>query len=458
MRSLITLNMLAFFATVASAGEAPTFPYKDDPAIVRTLAGLGENTARFLPRPTAWQGKTNMSAHKKWPRYQPIHRDYSNKMPYMPDRKTGFYCGGGHAHRRYNDAWEYHLGSNTWFRLVPPVGGDQGKHKGAWFVCGRISRNPKTTLNEKEKKQLDALRVWWKKYMVVEDGYLQTRGGGGFMTSHTWDGITYDPVAKKLLWAAGGHKGNDVNCHVILSDDFSPETYPAKLAAFRKTLKPVTSNMWMFDFAKNRWVRSFHDGPYVPTASGGAFMQYIPEIKKSLYYHAHGRSPMMQSYDSAANKWQAVAPNGGRSIGALVKAKLAPKQEQQVAYSAKHKVLVAVVEKDTFTYDVLKDVWARVDAPRDLVAHDAKTIFDYDRANDVFTLIQAGRKKGQGAAWAFSLPEKKWEPLKPKGGLPYAKWDPGAGFYHPEHNVFVVCLGNRVWVYRYGKVAQEPGA
>jgi hypothetical protein len=191
-------------------------------------------------------------------------------------------------------------------------------------------------------------------------------------------------------------------------------------------------------------------------------MCYIPETKRVIYYvaaqnvspHAYG----MWSWDVVSNEWMELKPNGGKSIDALVlRDKVAPTEEQQTAYSPKHKTMVAVIGTSTFGYHVLKDEWSRLNDAIPMECHDAKTMFAYDSVSDVF-LLTDGNKEGRVAV--FSLATNKWELVTPSGdGCPPSDYGAGKywaqpkGYFDPRLNVLVVHGGmtDRVWVYRHGR-------
>jgi hypothetical protein len=52
---------------------------------------------------------------------------------------------------------------------------------------------------------------------------------------------------------------------------------------------------------------------------------------------------------------------------------------------------------------------------------------------------------------AFDPASDRWQVLRPSGEpLPKPRWQSYKGFFHPQHNVYVLALGNEpVWVYRY---------
>ena len=122
---LVSLALVVSMAAAARAAAPASQPYADDPAVVKLLADLPPGQALLLPavkhvdeagQPIKGEGRLS----------NPYSRDYTNKMVYAADRQTAIYEGGNHGEGRTCDAWEYHLGSNTWIRLAAPDGGDQG--------------------------------------------------------------------------------------------------------------------------------------------------------------------------------------------------------------------------------------------------------------------------------------------------------------------------------------------
>ncbi|KKK51056.1 hypothetical protein LCGC14_3118780, partial [marine sediment metagenome] len=89
------------WAAAGPAAEKP--PYKDDPAIIKMLDGLGDNSCLYLPpMKTAGEGMGLVSGFAK---RGPGVRDYGNKMVYAPERGTAMYCGANHGvPSRLNDA------------------------------------------------------------------------------------------------------------------------------------------------------------------------------------------------------------------------------------------------------------------------------------------------------------------------------------------------------------------
>ncbi|GIW80154.1 MAG: hypothetical protein KatS3mg105_1961 [Gemmatales bacterium] len=415
----------------------------DDPKIIELLKNMRDNEGRRLP-------KVNVEGVGA-PKRGPYHRDYCNKMVYAPDRETALYMGGSHQTWRGNDVWEYHLGSNTWNQLFAPDGGNHAHLKYTLYfgALKSIRRDPKgkvdeSTLSRKDREELEKTRDWWKKNVINQKGNITTRKGGPIMNAHTWDGITYDPLVKRVLWASGAGPASLPQYHAYLMG----------IPFDKLEVDPTYTRMWMFEPAKRAWIHYRHTGPMPQLRGMGASMCYIDDLKKSIYYVAATNvSPPafeMWTFDAVADKWQELKPNGGKAISVLAsKEKVAPIAEQQMAYSPQHKKLVAVLKHDTFVYDVVRNRWAKVNTDTRIDAHDARTIFAYDCINDVFLLANPRTKNGPKLA-AFSLKTNSWEPLKWQGdSIPGGLYVNYMGYFDPLHNVFVLDGGNNIWVYRY---------
>jgi len=218
--------------------------------------------------------------------------------------------------------------------------------------------------------------------------------------------------------------------------------------------------MWMFDPAKRTWIHYRTDGKRAQLRGMGATMAYLPDLGKTVWYvAAQNVSPHafeMWLLDAVEDRWTELKPNGGKSIATLVtKDKVAPLAEQQTAYSPRHKKLVAVLEHDTFVYDVAANRWSKVAGDERIYGHDAHSVFAYDEQADAFLLAfpPDGRGKQLRLA-AFSLATGRWELIEPNGpAVPAIQYGGYTGYYDPGHHVLVIqgryC--DRVWVYRHGK-------
>ena len=447
----VSALLVALLTAVATAGplraEGP--PYDDDPAIAKMFEQLGSRASLVLPPVKVDAGDLSMHGMEK---YGPGQRDYCNKMVYAPPRETALYAGGNHqVPHRMNDVWEYHLGSNTWHLLYAPDGGNAGKHKGAYFLTSRtLVRDPDKDLTDREQEQIEAYREWWTEHVALRDGHLATTRGGPVMPAHTWDALCYDPRAGRLIWGMGANPAAQLTTQAYFSGK--------PLAELEKLTDPDYTPMWMFDPQKRTWIHYRTARPHAQLRGMGATMAYLPDLGKNLWYvAAQNVSPHafeMWLFDAVADRWTELEPNGGKSIATLaVDEKVAPMAEQQTAYSARHKKLVAVLRHDTFVYDVPADRWSKVATDERIFGHDAHSVFAYDEHADVFLLAfpPEGRGKQLRLA-AFSLATGRWETIEPAGpGIPAIQYGGYTGYFDPRHNGLVVQgrYSDQVWVYRH---------
>jgi hypothetical protein len=442
---------LLLFGSLACAAEADGKwppPYQNDPAVVKQLEALGDNTAAVLPvKVTGLEGGWEKNG---WLANGPFTRGYCTKMPYASDRKTAFYCGQDHNLPHFNDAWEFHLGSATWHCLSNPDGGDTGNPWRNWQGELKGEKDP-----AKHKAIEDKIRGWMEANVKFENGYLQTKKNDGPVFGwHTWDGLSYDPLVGKMFW-------------VVLDDQETQFGYLRTYCQFtgkdfeaeKKKLKPGTG-MWSFDPGTKKWARWTGDGPHARMRGMGGTFHYLPDLKKMIWYcSAQNVVPheyTMWSYDAVADKWEELKPNGGKDIATLLyKDKVAPPDSLQVAYSPKHHKLVAVQKKETFVYDAAANAWSKAATEEGQYAADCRTVFAYDSASDVFLLFNApkGEWNDERNLRAFDLKTGKWETLAPQGApLPQGI---RKGYYDPEHNALVLADQGPVWVYRHKRAGTK---
>jgi hypothetical protein len=448
----LALLLAALTAAGAPAADPKTAapPYEDGPAVVAKIDALGEGASLLLDPPKSVCGRHRIyDCH----RYGPFTRSYCNKMVYAPERRTALYTGGGHQNLRTNDVWEYHLGSNTWYMIFEPDGGNMGPLKlTLMFTPRRFAKNPDYPMNERERTNWVKTKAWWEKHVVLRDGHFVTRTGGPLLTGHTWDTLVYEPNARRMIHGTGAH--------CCSAADWLHHKFTGRpLAEIRKQVgtapdgKPYRT-MWMFDPAARTWSQYASTSQLAAFRGMGATMCYIPDWKKTLFYvAAQNVSPhayAMVTYDAIHDRWETLRPNGGRALSALVhQDKAAPRSEQQTAYSPKHKKMVAVLGKDTFAYDIVRNEWSRLATDERIDAHDARTVFAYDANADVFILC--GPKQKTPLA-VFDLKTSQWQPVTPKGPAPpRAQWEHGKGYYDPAHNCFVLHNRAGLWLYRHAK-------
>lgn len=441
-------------ATMVWGAEGAKLPYQDDEAIVRQLQQLKPGGSTLLPKLNVPLGDEEIPGiHSGMRKVGPGQRDYCNRMPYAVDRQTALYAGGNHqVPNRMNDVWEYHLGSNTWHLLYAPDGGNPSPHKGAYFLTSRnLAKDPNAKLDDNQRKQIEEYRKWWQANVVLQDGHLTTRRGGPIMPAHTWDALTYDAGIGKLIWGMGANPAGQFSTYAYFAGE--------SLEAAEKLKDANYTGMWMFDPREKRWSEYRTSAPRAALRGMGASLTYLPDLKRDLWYVAATNvSPPayeMWLFDAAADQWTELQPNGGQSISRLVtQEKIAPESEQQMAYSPRHKKLVAVLKHDTFVYDVAANRWSKAATDKRIFGHDAHSVFAYDEQADAFLLAfpPEGRGKQLQLA-AFSLATNRWEIVEPAGpAIPATKYGSYTGYYDPQHNVLVVQGRNndQMWVYRHG--------
>ena len=452
-RRALTIACCLGAGLAAWAGAPPTGVYRDDPAVVGQLAKLGDGQSlRWETFKIAGDGLDAVGFYRQ---HGPRVRDYSTKMAYAPDRHTALYCGASHNTPVVNDAWEYHLGSNTW-HLLYASDGRMDKIRGYWRVLRgteSLMRRGKPVSDEQKAKYEKAradMRAWYRQHATFERGYLQTRRGGPLYPSHTWDALTYDPRVRRMLW----HPGHDGNLRWYA--EFAGQDHGG-LAARQKP----TTKVWMYEPAAGTWAKQVvaEGTPHPPLRGMGATLHYIPDLGKSLYYVAvwNVAPPALEmwTFDARANVWAELRPNGGKTVGELVKAGLSPKGEIGVAYSTRDKKLVALAKSKAWVYDIVRNEWSLlVDDPATQGFH-GRSVFVYDTAADAFLLVQPGpetqsRKRSPCIVRELTLARGTWRTVAVDGPPPRkGTWWPPAGYYDPHHNALVTYNTEEIWVYRH---------
>jgi hypothetical protein len=447
--------MLGALAAHAETPAPAAPPYADDPAIVGMLKTLGEGESLRLPpvkhmlngQPINGEGSSG-----------PFARDYTTKMVYAPDRRTALYAGGNHGSGRKNDVWEYHLGSNTWHCLFPAEGGDQARFKWSLMFAARIlDKSPDYKMKPEEQKNWDECKAWWKETVLFTNGLYLTRHGGPLLSGHTWDTLLYEPNTRRVIHGTGAYCAASVWLEHMFSG--TPIAELEARAGKDPDGKPYRT-MWFFDPAACRWQCYASESPLAVLQGMGGSMLYVPALKKVLWYYAGQNTPgaahTMRTWDPLTDTWQEIRPNGGKSIDEVaLKLKAAPVSEQQMAYSAKHRRIVAVLKNDTFAYDVDRNEWTNRNAAVPFPATDADTVFAYDDTADAFLL--ADPRNGKLAA--YDPVANQWSLVTPKGpGIPKPPYCVGKGYYDPTHNVFVVqsAYTPSMWVYRHKQAPAAP--
>ena len=443
---------LAAASTAAGAKDPPaTRPYADDPAIVKMLDGLGEGQSLLLPAVKHVRDGKGVDGGG---RRGPYARDYTTAMAWAPDRGTALYAGGNHGAGRTNDVWEFHLGSNTWHNLFAAEGGDHARFKWSLMFARRVfHKTPDYKMSAKQQSEWAACKQWWQANVVLKDGRYVTRGGGPLLTGHTWDTLVYEPNTRRMIHGTGA----DCAAAAWVAHRFTGrplEEIQAKLG--RDPAGKPYRTMWQFDPAARKWANYASESKLAVLRGMGASMTYIGDWKKVVYYVAAQNvtptAAYMRTWDPVADKWAELRPNGKSVHELAFKLKLAPTSEQQMAYSPRHRKLVAVLKQATYAYDIDRNEWGKLNDAVPFTAHDAKTVFAYDSVAGVFLLADPKRNK----LAAFDPSAHAWRLVTPTGpGMPKPPWCVGKGYYDPAHNVLVVqsAYKSRMWVYRHKKPA-----
>lgn len=407
-RLLLTAVILATACTSASAADADA-----EPDLLKQIAALGDNTALLLPPvKTAGDG---LDAWQTFRRNGPGVRDFCNRIVYAPDRKTGLYCGGNHGSpHRFNDAWEYDLATNTWTILFAPDGGNHHVN----------IRNPE----------------WFKQYVTIKDGYVQTPKGGPVNPVHTWWGLAYDSDARKMLWM------NVVHLQGPGAADQIAKAHGKDPAEVRAQLKPHSA-LWMFDPEKKQWQCQVGEPPFPKGACQGAMLEYVPTTKKTIWYANQWNESGLWEYDAATNKWTQLSANGMTFFYAR-QPKMFPGAEVVSAYDSKRDRILIAWKELIYELDLTKKAINLLKEEEGVRAWDSSSVFAYDSANDVAILLQQ-----PGDLYVYDCAKNTWTRTVPAGD-PYPKGRM-AGYYDQARNVFVVYNGSRVWVYRYGRAKGE---
>lgn len=400
----LSIISVLWLATTIHAGEGPlkvepVLP--PNPEVLKKLEALGDNSACILEGTKIIEKLGDFA--KGWHRMKqtgPCGRDFTIKMAWMPDRKRAFFCGANHGSpHRFNDAWEYDLASNTWVLLYVPDYNDRGK-----------------------------ITDYDKKTLVLKDGWLRTKKGGPAHPAHTWWGLTYDPKLKAAIWYCA----------------WPSYRLQAKLDAIGAKKEDLYKGppIWVFYPYEKKWEPMKSAKPW-PRNSFGASLEYIPELKGSLWQY---RS-LSWLFDAEKKTWK-LFPGKKDSLPI----------ETLVCYDTGRKLLIAhrgpVKKASPRTWhNALKDGapagWEKVVEAADLPnGHDARSFMYFDPVAKKPLLYERGPK----TIWSYDPDGKKWTKLAPKGPPPpFGGKERVVAYMDPVHNVFVAIGYGKVWCYRQKK-------
>ena len=402
MRFLFCFVAVLVILAHAYAGEPAPRPAvaRNDDALAK-LKALPPNHAVLLGKAQLVGEFNEVTRRFELDKHGPRGRDYCEKLVWAPERRRALYCGANHGvPHRLNDVWEFDLAGLSWILLYAPDNargyGDLGK---------------------------DFSDVEYK------DGVLITKRGGPAVIAHTWWGLGYDPEQKAMLfmntWVTDMKKAVEQ-----LGGD------PAKLYA--------GPPLWAFFPAERRWQPLTPPPPY-PRAPFGGMLEYVPELRGSIWHTNNWQMQATWLYDARTNTWKNLKANGDAAAFAAE----SPQPEQVGYYDPDRKIIVAHRHKETFHFSPAKNEWKKVltadkDAPDVPFGHDAHAPMYHDPKSGHGLLVEWKTN----TLWAYDPDKPLWKKLQPEGdALP-----PGhkrLAYFDPAQNVFVAIDGTTVWCYRY---------
>ena len=251
MRYVLTLLAVVWslIPTSVSPGQvAVEAALPPNEAVLSKLKQLQPNQAVLLGQAQVVGEFNDVAKQFELHKTGPRGRDFNIKMVWAPDRQRVLFCGANHAvPHRLNDVWEFDLASLSWVLLYAP------------------------------DKPRDYLGLG-NDYSDVEfkDGLLITKRGGPAVIAHTWWGLTYDPMAKRLLFMNTWVTDQKKAVQQLAGDPDQLYTGPP---------------LWAFSPNTRQWSPIKTGEPY-PRPIFGGMLEYIPELKGSIWH---------------ANNWQLQA-------------------------------------------------------------------------------------------------------------------------------------------------------
>jgi RNA polymerase sigma factor (sigma-70 family) len=411
--------------------SSPSSALADDPSIIASLEALQAGHALRLP-PARVLGvdKLKLSAAlRKRLENGPGYRYKCNRMLYAPERRSGLYCGAATMFIT-NDAWEFSLGANAWRPVSAPDGGD---HREIGLAGARIRMGRDVARNRK------LITDWHINDLEFANGYLRTRRNGGpVVPSHTWDGVSYDPIGGRLYWimTAGHHPP---------TGEHLKQTGRKQDAAARKG-----TTMWSLDSRSGNWRPEFGNAPRPRTHGMGGTLVYDSRRHRLVWYVAarnvRPHDYQMWAYDLGIRTWKDLKPNAGAELQELEKAGSVPPAALQAAYSPKLDRIVAVNGTRTWVYDCAANSWQPAASHAPNHARDQDTVFAREAGSDTFLLADPEGKR----LAAYDASSDRWQEITIRGdALPAKKC---TGYFDPRLRVLVLYDGStRAWVYRHTK-------
>lgn len=370
-----------------------------DPAILRKIEALQPNQAVLLGEARVTGDFNSVARQFNLHKTGPRGRDFSIKMVWAPERRRALFLGANHKiPHRLNDVWEFDLGALTWVLLYAP------DNPRGYDDLGQDSSD-----------------------VEFSDGVLVTRRGGPAVIAHTWWGLTYDPVHRQALF---------MNTWVTQQDR------AIKRLGGDPAQRYKGPPMWAFSPETKQWRPLRTEKPW-PKAPFAALLEYIPELGGALWHSNNFKMQATWLYEPAANTWRdlrAKARDGNF-------AQAAPGAEQVAYYDPQRQLVVAQRGLETYHFDVRKREWHKALAGEKghvPYGHDAFSPIAFDPHSGHGLLLDMKKD----TLWAYHPDSPAWTRLTPRGDpLPGGK--KRLAYFDPEHSVFVVLDGRKVWAYRY---------
>ena len=369
--------------------------------VISRIDSLRENQAAIIGQATLVGDFNDVARQYGLDRTGPRGRDLTLKMVWAPERNRALFCGANHGvPHRLNDVWEFDLAALKWNMLYAP---DNPRDYGGLG----------------------------KDFSDVEfrDGVLITKRGGPAVIAHTWWGLTYDPEAKSMLfmntWVTNKTKAVEQ-----LGGD------PSQLYA--------GPPLWSFDPAARTWKMLAAKPPY-PRAPFGGMLEYVPDLKGSIWHTNNWQMQATWLYDHQQNSWKNLEPNA--EAGTFTQQ--SPQPEQVGYYDPTRKKIFAHRHYDTFEFDPATNIWTRLltdtaESGKTPYGHDARAPMYFDPASGKGLLVQFQTNQ----VWAFDPDKPQWTLLEPEGD-PLPEGKKRLAYVDQRFNVLVVIHDTTVWAYRY---------
>jgi hypothetical protein len=401
-RALVAACAAWTLATAAAAAGVDIVPrLAPDARVLESLRALKENQAIVLGKARTVGEFNSVAKRFELDATGPRGRNYSIKMVWAPDRERALFAGANHAvPHRLNDVWEFDLAALAWVLLYAP------DHPRSYAGLGEDPSDVR-----------------------FEDGILVTTRGGPAIIGHTWWGITYDAVQRRVVYMNAWV--TDV-AKAIASVDGDPG---------RRYRGPP---LWTFDPSARRW-EPVRAGAPAPRQAFGGMLEYVDALHGSVWHANSSQSRGTWHFDAKTNRWSELSGSAGDAGFAAQ----SPQREQVAYYDPVRQIIVAHRHRETFHFDVKAPRWKKVrsEAPDSTAVpsgYDAYTPMYYDPASGHGVLVDFRTSE----VWAYDPDRASWTRLAPTGD-PMPRGARRLAYFDPARNVLVVIDDLLVWAYRY---------